>query len=66
VLEIPLEFEFNDVPLDVVVANTRAVVPGAIMNCRIVGVLVKHVEFPASADLLEGPPVGYLSLGVVH
>jgi len=31
-------------PLDVLVANTRAVVPGCVMNCRAVGVLVMEDE----------------------
>ncbi len=31
-------------PCDVIVANTRAIVPGAIMSCRIVGVLIMEDE----------------------
>ena len=27
-------------PIDVLVANTRAIVPGAVMNCRPIGVLI--------------------------
>ncbi|HUF57315.1 MAG TPA: inorganic diphosphatase [Thermohalobaculum sp.] len=31
-------------PMDVLVANTRAIVPGAVMNCRPIGVLVMADE----------------------
>ena len=31
-------------PCDVIVANTSAIVPGALMNCRIVGVLFMRDE----------------------
>lgn len=42
-------------PCDVIVANTRAVVPGAIMSCRIVGVLLMEDEAGADEKLLAVP-----------
>jgi len=31
-------------PIDVIVANTRAIIPGAVLNCRPVGVLIMEDE----------------------
>jgi inorganic pyrophosphatase len=42
-------------PCDVIVANTRAVVPGAIMSCRIVGVLLMEDEAGADEKLIAVP-----------
>jgi inorganic pyrophosphatase len=42
-------------PCDVIVANTRAVVPGAIMSCRIVGVLLMEDEAGADEKLVAVP-----------
>src|SRR6187431_3030438 len=42
-------------PCDVIVANTRAVVPGAIMSCRIVGVLLMEDEAGPDEKLLAVP-----------
>ncbi len=42
-------------PCDVIVANTRAVVPGAIMSCRIVGVLRMEDEAGPDEKLLAVP-----------
>src|ERR1700753_1030484 len=42
-------------PCDVVVANTRAVVPGAIMSCRIVGVLIMEDEAGLDEKLIAVP-----------
>jgi inorganic pyrophosphatase len=42
-------------PCDVIVANTRAVAPGAIMSCRIVGVLVMEDEAGGDEKLIAVP-----------
>jgi inorganic pyrophosphatase len=42
-------------PCDVIVANTRAIVPGAIMACRIVGVLIMQDEHGGDEKLIAVP-----------
>jgi len=42
-------------PCDVIVANTRAIVPGAIMACRIVGVLLMQDEQGGDEKLIAVP-----------
>ncbi len=42
-------------PCDVVVANTRAIFPGAIMACRIVGVLIMQDEQGGDEKLIAVP-----------
>ncbi len=42
-------------PCDVIVANTRAIVPGAIMRCRIVGVLLMEDEAGGDEKLIAVP-----------
>ena len=42
-------------PCDVVVVNTRAIAPGAVMNCRIVGVLIMEDEGGGDEKLLAVP-----------
>ena len=42
-------------PCDVIVANTRAIIPGAIMSCRIVGVLLMEDEAGGDEKLLAVP-----------
>ena len=42
-------------PCDVIVANTRAMVPGAIMSCRIVGVLLMEDEAGGDEKLIAVP-----------
>jgi inorganic pyrophosphatase len=42
-------------PCDVIVANTRAIVPGAIMNCRLVGVLIMEDEAGGDEKLVAVP-----------
>lgn len=37
---IPHTLSGDGDPVDVIVANTRAIAPGAVMSCRIVGVLL--------------------------
>jgi len=42
-------------PLDVLVANTRALVPGSVINCRPVGVLVMEDEYGAAEKVIAVP-----------
>ena len=42
-------------PLDVLVANTRALVPGSVINCRPVGVLVMEDESGMDEKLIAVP-----------
>jgi len=42
-------------PLDVLVSNTRALVPGAVINCRAVGVLVMEDESGMDEKLIAVP-----------
>ena len=42
-------------PCDVIIANTRAIVPGAIISCRIVGVLLMEDEAGSDEKLLAVP-----------
>jgi len=52
---IPHTLSGDGDPCDVVVANTRAVVPGAIMSCRIVGVLIMEDEAGGDEKLIAVP-----------
>src|SRR5471030_676529 len=42
-------------PCDVIVANTRAIIPGAVMSCKIVGVLLMEDEAGGDEKLLAVP-----------
>jgi inorganic pyrophosphatase len=42
-------------PIDVLVCNTRAIVPGAVMNCRPVGVLVMEDEGGGDEKVIAVP-----------
>ncbi|MBP0574311.1 inorganic diphosphatase, partial [Mycobacterium tuberculosis] len=42
-------------PIDVVVCNTRAIVPGAVMNCRPIGVLFMEDESGGDEKILAVP-----------
>lgn len=42
-------------PIDVLVASTRAIAPGAVMNCRVIGVLVMSDEAGQDEKLLAVP-----------
>src|SRR5450432_4178188 len=42
-------------PCDVIIANTRAIIPGAIMSCKIVGVLLMEDEAGGDEKLLAVP-----------
>jgi inorganic pyrophosphatase len=52
---IPHTLSGDGDPCDVIVANTRAIVPGAIMSCRIVGVLLMEDEAGADEKLVAVP-----------
>ncbi len=52
---IPHSLSGDGDPCDVIVANTRAIVPGAIMPCRIVGVLLMEDEAGGDEKLIAVP-----------
>ena len=52
---IPHTLSGDGDPCDVVVANTRAIAPGAIMSCRIVGVLIMEDEAGGDEKLIAVP-----------
>jgi inorganic pyrophosphatase len=52
---IPHTLSGDGDPVDVIVANTRAIIPGAIMSCKIVGVLVMEDEAGGDEKLIAVP-----------
>ena len=52
---IPHTLSNDGDPCDVVVCNTRAIIPGAVMRCRIVGVLLMDDEAGGDEKLLAVP-----------
>jgi inorganic pyrophosphatase len=52
---IPNTLSGDGDPCDVIVANTRAIIPGAVMSCRIVGVLMMEDEAGEDEKLLAVP-----------
>jgi inorganic pyrophosphatase len=52
---IPHTLSGDGDPCDVIVANTRAIIPGAVMSCRIVGVLLMEDEGGADEKFLAVP-----------
>src|SRR5579884_4415037 len=52
---IPHTLSDDGDPCDVLVANTRAIVPGAVMSVRIVGVMVMEDEAGADEKLIAVP-----------
>ncbi len=52
---IPHTLSGDGDPCDVIVANTRAVVPGAVMSCRIVGVLLMEDNAGQDEKLIAVP-----------
>jgi len=52
---IPHTLSDDGDPCDVIVANTRAIVPGAVMSCKIVGVLIMEDEHGGDEKLLAVP-----------
>jgi inorganic pyrophosphatase len=52
---IPHTLSDDGDPCDVIVANTRAIIPGAVMSCKIVGVLLMEDEAGGDEKLLAVP-----------
>jgi len=52
---IPHTLSDDGDPCDVIVANTRAIIPGAIMSCRIVGVMLMQDEAGGEEKLIAVP-----------
>jgi inorganic pyrophosphatase len=52
---IPHTLSDDGDPCDVIVANTRAIIPGAVMSCRIVGVLLMEDEAGGDEKLIAVP-----------
>jgi inorganic pyrophosphatase len=52
---IPHTLSEDGDPCDVIVANTRAIVPGALMSCKVVGVLVMQDEVGGDEKILAVP-----------
>lgn len=52
---IPHTLSSDGDPCDVIVANTRAVVPGAVMSCRVVGVLLMEDEAGGDEKIIAVP-----------
>ncbi len=52
---IPHTLSDDGDPCDVIVANTRALVPGAVISCKIVGVLLMEDEHGGDEKLLAVP-----------
>lgn len=52
---VPHTLSADGDPIDVLVCNTRAVVPGAVMNCRPVGVLIMEDDGGGDEKILAVP-----------
>jgi inorganic pyrophosphatase len=52
---IPHTLSGDGDPCDVIVANTRAIIPGAVISCRVVGVLLMEDEGGEDEKLLAVP-----------
>lgn len=52
---IPHTLSDDGDPCDVIIANTRAIVPGAVMSCRVVGVLLMQDESGGDEKILAVP-----------
>src|ERR1700688_2288440 len=52
---IPHTLSEDGDPCDVIIANTRAIAPGAIMSCRIVGVMMMEDEAGSDEKLIAVP-----------
>jgi inorganic pyrophosphatase len=52
---IPHTLSDDGDPCDVVVANTRAIIPGAIMSCRVVGALMMEDEAGGDEKIIAVP-----------
>ena len=52
---IPHTLSGDGDPVDVIVANTRAIVPGAVMSCKVVGVLLMEDEAGGDEKIIAVP-----------
>lgn len=52
---IPHTLSLDGDAIDVVICNTRAIVPGAVMSCRVVGVLIMEDEAGGDEKLIAVP-----------
>lgn len=52
---IPHTLSDDGDPVDVIVANTRAIAPGAVMSCRVVGVMLMEDEHGGDEKLIAVP-----------
>lgn len=52
---IPHTLSDDGDPCDVIVANTRAIIPGAIMSCRVVGALMMEDESGGDEKIIAVP-----------
>ena len=52
---VPHTMSLDGDPIDVLVCNTRAIVPGAVMNCRPVGVLVMEDDSGQDEKIIAVP-----------
>ena len=52
---VPLTQSEDGDPIDVLVCNTRAIVPGAVMNCRPVGVLIMEDDAGNDEKIIAVP-----------
>jgi inorganic pyrophosphatase len=52
---IPHTLSDDGDPCDVIIANTRAIIPGAIMSCKVVGVLLMEDEAGGDEKILAVP-----------
>lgn len=52
---IPHTLSLDGDPIDVVVCNTREIMPGAVISCRVVGVLVMEDEAGGDEKLIAVP-----------
>jgi inorganic pyrophosphatase len=52
---VPHTLSLDGDPIDVLVCNTRAIVPGAVINCRPVGVLVMRDEGGGDEKIIAVP-----------
>jgi inorganic pyrophosphatase len=52
---VPHTLSADNDPIDVLVCNTRAIAPGAVMNCRAVGVLIMEDDGGGDEKILAVP-----------
>lgn len=52
---VPHTLSLDGDPIDVLVCNTRAIVPGAVMNCRPIGVLVMSDDAGPDEKIIAVP-----------